>query len=221
MSAIFCCSSISPYRPRGLDHEAKFRTFMCWATSETTSLVSVEGSSLVSSAPYAVQVVRQINYGQQESTRYFVPVSNGSDFTEVTEDDLLKSNFDKLNSYVFMNRPPRVTDPMLTVKLCRYKNFRCEKHNKFFETNLYQKNPTNVHQWRVNLARPSRDIDLAFRQKDPGAESSNKMEKPAGQEEKQKPLSSDMQGKASFPEPRISLSQALQVGNNADPGTSF
>lgn len=36
-------------------------------------------------------------------------------------------------------------------------------HNRFFEVNLYQKNPTNAHHWRSNLARPSRDIDLAFR----------------------------------------------------------
>lgn len=31
---------------------------------------------------------------------------------------------------------------------------------------LYQRNPTNSHHWRVNLARPSRDIDLAFRTKE-------------------------------------------------------
>lgn len=36
-------------------------------------------------------------------------------------------------------------------------------HNKFFELNLYQKNATSAHHWRANLARVSRDIDLAFR----------------------------------------------------------
>ncbi|MCJ1241960.1 hypothetical protein MMC14_009967, partial [Varicellaria rhodocarpa] len=208
MSAIFCCSSISPYRPRQLDHEAKFRIFMRWASLQTTSLVPVDGS-LVGRAPYAIQIVRQINYGPQESIRYFVPASNGSDFAEATEDDLLKSNFDKLNSYLIM-KSPWVTDPVLTVKPCRYKNFRCEKHNKFFEINLYQKNPANKHHWRVNLARPSRDIDLAFRRKDPEAESGNKAEESAGQEERQELLSSDIQGKSSFPELRISLSQTLE-----------
>ncbi|KAL9120833.1 MAG: hypothetical protein Q9187_002612 [Circinaria calcarea] len=192
MSAVFCCSSISPFRPRQLDHEAKFRTFMRWAGLQTTSLVPVDGS-LVGSAPYAIQLVRQINYGPQESIRYFVPASNGSDFAEATEDDLLKSNFDKLNSY---------------------KNFRCEKHNKFFEINLYQKNPTSAHQWRVNLARPSRNIDLAFRRKGPEAGSSNKVEESAGQEE-QELLSSDIQGKTSFPKLRIPLSQALEETDEA------
>ncbi|KAL9130055.1 MAG: hypothetical protein Q9217_001659 [Psora testacea] len=193
MSAIFCCSSISPYRPRQLDHQAKFRAFMRWAGLQTTTLVPVDGS-LVGSAPYAIQLVRQINYGPQESIRYFVLASNGSDFVEAIEDDLLKSNFDKLNSY---------------------KNFRCEKHSRFFEINLYQNNPTNAHHWRVNLARPSSNIDLAFQQKDPEAESSNKAEDSAGQEEKQELLSSDIQGKSSFPELRISLSKALEEADEA------
>ena len=110
MSAIFCCSSISPYRPRQLDHEAKFRSFIHWAGLQTTALVPVDGS-LVSSAPYAIQLVKQINYGPQESTRYFIPASNGSDFAESTEDNLLDSNFEKVNSYVIMNSP-QVPDPV-------------------------------------------------------------------------------------------------------------
>ncbi|KAI1102067.1 hypothetical protein F4804DRAFT_314189 [Jackrogersella minutella] len=140
---IFCCSSISPFRPQRLDHEAKFTAFMSWARVAKSSEPHGDGSaSMVSSALYAVQLIRQINYGPQESTRYFVPLSNGSSFAEAVEDDLIKSNFEKLNSY---------------------KNFRCSTHDKFFEVNLYQKNPTNTHHWRSNLARPSRDIDLAFR----------------------------------------------------------
>ena len=116
---------------------------------------------------------------------------------------------------------PRVLDPVLTVRFCRYKNFRCQNHNRFFEVNLYQKNPTNAHHWRANLARPSRDIDLAFRRKDPEAESSNKVEESVGQEEKQDLLPSEIQGKTSFPELRIPLSQVLQVRDNTDSGRSF
>lgn len=78
---------------------------MRWAGLQTTSPVPVDGSSPVSSAPYAIQLVRQINYGPQESIRYFVPASDGSYFTEATEDDLLKLNFEKLNSYLIMNSP--------------------------------------------------------------------------------------------------------------------
>ena len=43
---------------------------------------------------------------------------------------------------------------------CRYKNFTCTSHNKFFELNLYQKDPVNRHHWRANIARPAADIDL-------------------------------------------------------------
>ena len=106
MSTIFCCSSISPYRPRLLDHEAKFTAFTRWASIHKSSLAVDDGSTLIiNSASYAVQLVRQINYGPQESIRYFVPASNGSDFTEATEDDLVESNFEKLNSYLTIKRP--------------------------------------------------------------------------------------------------------------------
>jgi hypothetical protein len=41
-----------------------------------------------------------------------------------------------------------------------YKNYRCDDHNKFYEVNIYQKDPVNRHHWRATLARPARDIDL-------------------------------------------------------------
>ncbi|BCR96437.1 uncharacterized protein AKAW2_21377S [Aspergillus luchuensis] len=141
MSSIFCCPSINPYRPRKLDHEDKFEAFMQWTkleSSPTLDLASVGADTV----PYAVQLVKQVNFGPQESIRYFAPAGTGSQFVEVAEGDLIDWNFEKLNSY---------------------KNFRCEKHNKFYEVNLYQRNPTISHHWRVNLARPSRDIDLALR----------------------------------------------------------
>lgn len=93
---------------------------------------------------------------------------------------------------------------MLIINTCRYKNFRCEKHNKFFEINLYQKNPINAHHWRVNLARPSRDIDLTFRRKEVEADSGKKAAQSAEQEEKD-----DL--RITFPELRSSLSQTFQV----------
>ncbi|KAI1308083.1 hypothetical protein F5Y03DRAFT_110624 [Xylaria venustula] len=147
MSSIFCCSSIKAYRPARLDHEAKFDCFMRWAKSDP--LAPANGSSLINQAQHAVQLVRQVNYGPQESIRYFIPIDSNSArnsvFLEVTEDDLLSTNFKKLNSY---------------------KNFRCEKPNKFFELNLYQQNPTDAHHWRANLERPARDIDLALKDKE-------------------------------------------------------
>lgn len=101
MATIFCCSSISPYRPRPLDHDDKFATFMRWTTSHKPSAdVNDDFSTTVETAPYAVQLVRQVNFGPQESIRYFVPAIGGSHFTETTEDSLIKSNFEKLNSYL-------------------------------------------------------------------------------------------------------------------------
>jgi hypothetical protein len=77
---------------------------MCWASLHKSSLAAGdEPVSTVNSAPYAVQLVRQVNYGPQESIRYFVPAKNGSDLTETTEDSLVESNFEKLNSYLTDN----------------------------------------------------------------------------------------------------------------------
>lgn len=44
--------------------------------------------------------------------------------------------------------------------ITRYKNFKCDSHNKFFEFNIYQKNPLNKHHWRANIARPAGEIDI-------------------------------------------------------------
>ncbi len=77
---------------------------MQWAGLQTASVVP-EKSSMINSAPYAIQLVRQINYGPQESIRYFIPPNEGPGFTEITEDDLVASNFEKLNSFVAMNTP--------------------------------------------------------------------------------------------------------------------
>jgi hypothetical protein len=111
MSTIFCCYSVTPFRLRQLDHEAKFGAFVRWTGIQTTSSVLVDSSSLVSDAPYAIQLRRQINYGPQESIRYFVSASNGADFAEVTGDDFLKWDFDELNSYLAINGPKDLEIP--------------------------------------------------------------------------------------------------------------
>jgi hypothetical protein len=41
----------------------------------------------------------------------------------------------------------------------RFKNFRCST-NRFFEVNVYQKDPVNAHHWRADVARPAAGIDL-------------------------------------------------------------
>ncbi|KAJ4169621.1 hypothetical protein NW754_005773 [Fusarium falciforme] len=122
MTSCFCCDAIRPYRPQHLDHEAKFTRFMAWVhkeESESAPVTGAESTNLNDIHPsFAVQLVRQVNFGPLESKR---------------------ANFQKLNAY---------------------KNFRCDAHNRFFEVNLYQRDPINKHHWRDNLARPATDIDL-------------------------------------------------------------
>ncbi|KAI1497552.1 hypothetical protein F5X99DRAFT_396436 [Biscogniauxia marginata] len=141
MSALFCCDEIKPFRPQHLSHEPKFRTFMDWAAYPKEASPSEDTTGLNElKSPFVIQLVRQVNYGPLESKRYFANVKDqDEDFVEVSEDDLIQANFQKLNSF---------------------KNYRCEGHNKFFEVNVYQKDPVNKHHWRANLARPASSIDL-------------------------------------------------------------
>lgn len=103
MSSYFCCDAIRPYRPQHLDHEAKFTSFMTWAhkeQSKSASAPEAESVDLNGFHPsFAVQLVRQVNFGPLESKRYFVPLSTVMDaFKEVTESDLIRANFRKLNA---------------------------------------------------------------------------------------------------------------------------
>jgi hypothetical protein len=109
--SIFCCLNFQPYpyRPRLSDHEAKFSDFMSWAKQTTLSTEPSAARGLptvprdISQLPYAVQLVRQVNFGPLETKRYFTPESgSGKRFVEVTEEDLVNANFEKLNSCVFL-----------------------------------------------------------------------------------------------------------------------
>jgi len=75
---------------------------MDWASLQKSSVVD-ELASTADGAYYAIQLVRQVNYGPQESIRYFISAKNGTDFTETSEDNLVESNFEKLNSYLTDN----------------------------------------------------------------------------------------------------------------------
>jgi hypothetical protein len=82
---IFCCSLIEPYRPRIPDHERKFQDFLSWAQFPRTSSSSVNSHQEIpwerNPPRYAVQLVRQVNYGPLESKRYFVLDQMGSSGT--------------------------------------------------------------------------------------------------------------------------------------------
>ncbi|CAO2656612.1 Nn.00g054150.m01.CDS01 [Neocucurbitaria sp. VM-36] len=145
MSTVFCCTNIHGYKNQTISHEPKFTAFMSWAAFPKTSTITTipsETATTSNDPSYVIQLVKQTNYGPLESKRYFVrqQTSQGTEeFVEVSEQWLIDGNFEKLNAY---------------------KNFKCVAHNKFFEVNVYQKNPVNAHHWRANIARPAGEIDL-------------------------------------------------------------
>ncbi|KAI1335764.1 hypothetical protein F5Y15DRAFT_419647 [Xylariaceae sp. FL0016] len=148
---LFCCSSLKPYRPSYLLHQLKFDSFMDWARFPKEADVQTADASNnfldEMEVDFVIQLVRQVNFGPLESTRYFARVKDNTNeqFVEVEEKDLVQANFKKLNSY---------------------KNFKCDDHNKFFELNVYQKDPVNKHHWRMNAARPASSIDLSLKNKE-------------------------------------------------------
>ncbi|KAH7034502.1 uncharacterized protein B0I36DRAFT_381435 [Microdochium trichocladiopsis] len=119
--ALLCCNGLSAYRPLRTDHESKFDMFKAWAAypRETSPGDDVQ----LDPSSFIIQLVRQVNFGSVEAKRYFVPDGDGG-FVEVREQDIINANFRKVNSY---------------------KNFKCAAHNKFYEFNLYQRDPVNMH----------------------------------------------------------------------------
>jgi hypothetical protein len=100
MSSIFYCSNVQGYKNRAVSHEDKFRPFMFWAAYPKDSTMSSDDDALdTDSVTFAIQVVKQVNYGPLESKRYFVKAGDGDvEFFEVTERWLIDANFEKLNT---------------------------------------------------------------------------------------------------------------------------
>jgi hypothetical protein len=104
MLSIFCCSNLQLFRPTRTDHEAKFTSFFGWAkfpaiAAAVNPAAQRKSESLQDSSwPYAIQLVKQVNYGPLESKRYFVPVDDDAEFKEITERHLIEANFAKVNS---------------------------------------------------------------------------------------------------------------------------
>jgi len=113
MASLFCCGNIQPFRPKIIDHELKFRSFLEWAryprSTKIADVIDDNGGTQnpsESNWQYAIQLVQQVNYGPLESKRYFVPTAALNDqraFLEITERDLINVNFAKVNSYVDPN----------------------------------------------------------------------------------------------------------------------
>jgi hypothetical protein len=91
MSSIFCCANTQPYKNRTLSHEFKFRSFKAWASYPKESNITEDLLS-ATDATFAVQVVKQTNFGPLDSKRYFVTIGDDV-FVEVTEQWLIDANF--------------------------------------------------------------------------------------------------------------------------------
>lgn len=129
---------------------------MSWASPNPDIETSPSSSApTLEAVPFAVQLVRQVNFGPLESKRYFAP--DGTAFVEVGERALVDANFKKLNSCVLGRRGGKEGR---CSSRARFKNFRCAAHNRFFEVNVYQLDPVNSHHWRADVARPGTEIDL-------------------------------------------------------------
>lgn len=102
MPSLFCCSRTQSYKNRTLSEESKFRTFLAWAEYPKESDVNTSPPDVSSTtSTYAIQLVKQVNFGPLEGKRYFVSTTasdDGDGFVEVTEQWLIDANFQKLNA---------------------------------------------------------------------------------------------------------------------------
>jgi hypothetical protein len=98
MDTLFCCPEIQPYRPQVLAHEFKFSAFMRWTATSPNTPQQNSTLNLDDGSVYVIQLVRQVNFGPLESKRYFAGSSFSLDFTEITEQDLIVANYQKLNA---------------------------------------------------------------------------------------------------------------------------
>lgn len=95
-------------------HETKFQRFMTWAGNSQSSPVTNSDSYFrnPNNVPeFSVQFVQQVNYGPVEAKRYFIPdpdsfAGSQGRFLEVTEQDLIIGNFQKLNASVHLSDDP-------------------------------------------------------------------------------------------------------------------
>lgn len=105
MDQVFCCTQIEPFKSKRIDSEENFTAFLNWAQSSqalsTHDYSDDVKTALDLNATYVIQLVQQINYGPQDSKRYFLSLKSHtlqSCFLEVTERDLIEANFQKLNA---------------------------------------------------------------------------------------------------------------------------
>jgi len=105
MSSVFCCSRAQSYKNKNLSEESKFRAFLAWAEYPKESEIYSTSKATVTTTTYAIQIVKQVNFGPLESKRYYMfngAEGDGDAFVEVTEQWLIDANFQKLNAFVLL-----------------------------------------------------------------------------------------------------------------------
>jgi hypothetical protein len=103
MLTLFCCTSIAPYRPQRLYHEAQFTDFVSWAAylKEVAVIVAETATALDTvNVLRVVQLVRHITYGPLESKSYFCATKGKHEeaFVDIEEKILFEKNFVKLDT---------------------------------------------------------------------------------------------------------------------------
>ncbi|KAJ5165489.1 uncharacterized protein N7500_007319 [Penicillium coprophilum] len=141
---LFCCTTLQTTTLPDPEHEQTFTEFTKWAL---TTINNLKGSTDPSEASVCIQLVRQVINGPIESIRYFIASDKHGNFEEVTEDDILATNFIKMNE-------------------C--KSFQCRQHNWAFDLNLYEPSTGSTRHWR-SIAKPLKQIENALKNKMSGS----------------------------------------------------
>jgi hypothetical protein len=154
MSSIFCCPNTQPYKDHTLSHESKLQLFKLWASYPNESSITED---LLSTADvtFAVRVVKQTNFGPVESKRY-CHYRRWRFFRS----DRAVAHRCKLPKAEYVSILKREHKEHKCWYKCRFKNYKCTTHNKFLDTNIYQKDPVNAYHWLANIATPATEIDL-------------------------------------------------------------
>ncbi|KAI0789185.1 hypothetical protein C8Q75DRAFT_766887 [Abortiporus biennis] len=76
MSTLFCCTAREQYKPRTVVHELTLNSFVGWSKFPKQSIC--ESDELNQNVDYVIELLRQIDFGPEESRRYFL-VMKGPD----------------------------------------------------------------------------------------------------------------------------------------------
>ncbi|KAL4244108.1 hypothetical protein ABKN59_010734 [Abortiporus biennis] len=114
MSTLFCCTAREQYKPRTVVHESTLNSFVKWSKFPKQSICESDEATLRElnqNVDYVIELLRQIDFGSEESRRYFL-VMKGPDepFVEVMKEFVDAEGYKEAKSF---------------------KNFKCQKHTNW------------------------------------------------------------------------------------------